>query len=78
MSLWVSVQNLPSWEVVSGLICRSDSLVSLTTAKLLAGQLGMQLDDWVKGHEGIGVSPMCMLHIGVLFNSFQTFLPVNT
>lgn len=31
MSLWVSVQNLPSWEVVSGLICWPDSLVSLVT-----------------------------------------------
>lgn len=53
MSLWVSVQNLPSWEVVSGLICWPDSSVSLTAAVLVTGQLGMQLADWVKGYSVI-------------------------
>lgn len=37
ISLWVSVQNLPSWEVVSSLICWLDCWVSSTTLLFVAG-----------------------------------------
>lgn len=70
----MSVQNLPSWEVVSGLLCWPDSSVSLTTAVLPTGQLGMQLDDWVKGYSGIEDSPEVHVTHGSAFKQLSNIL----